>query len=184
MPKMRSAAWRGWVVILGSPLQPPVELCSRTDDSPSTVAAQKSNIDQQLIFYRPTGWPLGSIGTSQHKGDKALYTTINHPNQPAENPCADGVSLHFFLNFIFPLVKGVLSRHQRPYGRYHEGRSLWEGWSCKQSAHTTQTSHRQMTQATSLVQVLVCDLFLGYRSSVWEECAMSSDREEGNRSES
>lgn len=99
---MKSSVPRGQVNILGGLLQPPVELCSRTDDSPSIVATRKSNIDQQLIFYRPTGRPLGSTGTSQHKGDKALYTIINHPNQPAENPCVDGVSLYLFL-FFSPL---------------------------------------------------------------------------------
>lgn len=39
-----------------------------------------------------------------------------------------------------------------------------------------QTSHGQMTQAMTLVQVVVCDLLLGYRSLVGEERAVSSDR--------
>lgn len=98
---MKSPVLRGRLSIVGDSFQPPFELCSRTDDSPSTVAATKSNIDQQLIFYGPTGRPLGSVGTSQHRGDKALYTVINHPNQPAENPCADGVSLYLFSFFFF-----------------------------------------------------------------------------------
>lgn len=101
---MKSLAARGRVNILDGLLQPPVLLCSKTDNSPSTVATRKSNADQ-LIFYRPTGRPLGSIGTSQHKGDKALYTIINHPNQPSENLCADGVGLYLFLFFFFLLCK-------------------------------------------------------------------------------
>lgn len=119
--KMKSPLLRGWANTLGSPLQPPVELSIRTDNSPRTVATRKSHRDRQFIFYRPTGWPLASSGASQLKGDKALYTPVNHSNQPAENPCADHVSL--YLLFIFSLCKQHPLPHHlpRPIWRNHKG---------------------------------------------------------------
>lgn len=173
---MKSPALRGWASILGSPLQPPVELNSRTDNSPRIVATRKSHRDRQFIFYRPMGWPLGSSGTSQHKGDKALYNIINHPNQPAENPHADQVSLYGL--FFFSCANSVLSpiTSQGPSGDIMRG--ILTSCSLKKPVLLTEhspTSHQAMTQAMTLVQVVGCDLFLGYRGLVWEECAMSSD---------
>lgn len=121
MSKTKSPLLIGGASILDSPLQPQVELNSRTDNSPRIVATRKSHRHRQFIFYRPTGWPLANSGTSQLKGDKALYTTINHPNQPAENLCAYHVSLYLLL--IFSLCKQSPLPHHlpRPIWRNHKG---------------------------------------------------------------
>lgn len=42
-------------------------------------------------------------------------------------------------------------------------------------AEPSPTSHQVMTHAMTAVQVVGCDLFLGYGGLVWEVCAKSSD---------